>query len=234
MGKPAHSELVGELLRGLERQGVHVARDEYATAGREDARLFGVMDLRIRDLDTPDFSMALGLRGANDKSMAISVVAAARVFVCDNLAFSGGSGAVVLRKRHTSRLDLAAVVPWAIDAFLERAGAFRFDINRMRDHALSDGMAKQILHDTFADGVLPLRLFPVVSRLYVADDAQRERFPDRTLWSLNNALTEGVKALKPASRHETGLRVGRLFGRLLHRARPERVAVMDGIEVFAN
>jgi hypothetical protein len=226
-----YADLVGEPLRGLERQGVHVARGEYDTAGRDDARLFGVTDLRIPDLDTPDFSMALGLRGANDKSMAISVIAGARVFGCDNLALSGGSGAVVLRKRHTSRLDLAAVVPGAIDAFLERAGTFRLDIDRMRTHALSDGRGKEILHDAFADGVLPLQLFPVVSRLYLADDAQRERFPDRTLRSLNNAFTYGVKFLRPASQHEAGLRIGRLFGRLLHRPRPEPVAVIDGIEV---
>src|SRR5690348_17125874 len=81
-----HADLVGELIRGLEAQGITVARDEYATMGRTDARLFGVMDLRIPDLDTADFSMALGLRGANDKSMAIQVIAAARVLVCDNMA----------------------------------------------------------------------------------------------------------------------------------------------------
>ena len=70
--------------------------------------------------------MALGLRGANDRSMAIQVIAAARVFVCDNMCFSGSDGSVVLRKKHTSRLDLAAVVPPAIDQFIERAGAYGF------------------------------------------------------------------------------------------------------------
>ena len=76
-----HADLVAELIKGLEVQGITVARDEYATTGRDDARLFGVMDLLIPDLGTPDFGMALGLRGANDRSMAIQVIAAARVFV---------------------------------------------------------------------------------------------------------------------------------------------------------
>jgi hypothetical protein len=79
-----HAELVGSLIEGLTAQGVEVVRDAYCTMGKEDARLLGTMDLRIPDLDTPDFAMGLGLRGANDKSMAIQVVAAARVFVCDN------------------------------------------------------------------------------------------------------------------------------------------------------
>src|SRR5918998_2301750 len=214
-----HTDLVAELIRGLEAQGVTVAQDEYCTMGRDDARLLGTMDLRIPDLDTPEFGMGLGLRGANDKSMSIQVIAAARVFVCDNWAFSGSSGAVFLKKKHTSRLDLAAVVPPAIDQFLERAGAFRVDIDRMRDFALNDGRAKEIIHDAFASGVLPLRLFPVVSRLYFEDEVQAEKFPDRSLWSLNNSMTEAVKALKPAPQANSGLRIGRYFGRVLHRMR---------------
>src|SRR3954454_12429841 len=70
----AHHDLVTEVIRGLEREGVTVIRDQYATMGRDDARLFGVMDLRIDGLDTGDYSMALGLRGANDRSMAIQVI----------------------------------------------------------------------------------------------------------------------------------------------------------------
>jgi hypothetical protein len=230
----AHADLVGELVRGLDRQGVEVRRDEYATMGRNDARLFGVLDLRIPDLDTPDFSMALGLRGANDRSMAIQVIAGARVLVCDNMCFSGGAGSIVLRKRHTSRLDLASIVPGAIDCFLERAGAFRLDLDRMRDFAIADNRAKEIIHDAFtgAAPVLPLRLLPAVSRLYFDDDEQRAKFEDRSLWSLNNAFTEAVKGLKEVPRHHGGLRIGKFFGRVLHRKRPDVVAVIDGIEVM--
>lgn len=228
-----HADLVGELIEGLTAQGVTISRDEYATMGRDDARLFGTMDLRIADLDTPDFAMALGLRGANDRSMSIQVIAAARVFVCDNMAFSGSDGSVVLRKRHTSRLDLSAVVPIAIEQFLERAGAFRLDLDRMRDSTLSEGRAKEIVHDAFASRVMPLRLFPAVSRLYFEDEEQRDKFPERSLWSLNNAFTEAVKTLKPAPQHDAGLRIGRMFGRLLHRKAPEPIAVVDGIEILS-
>src|SRR6516164_9395617 len=101
-----HFDLVTYLIDDLGRRGIAVVREQYATVGRDGARLFGVMDLRIDDLDTPDLATSLGLRGANDKTMAIQVIAAARVFVCDNLAFSGSDGAVVLKKRHTNRLDL--------------------------------------------------------------------------------------------------------------------------------
>src|SRR4051794_39631073 len=208
-----HADLVAELIRGLEAQGVQVARDDYCTMGRDDARLLGTMDLRIPDLDTPDFAMGLGLRGANDKSMSIQVVAAARVFVCDNWAFSGSEGAVFLKKKHTSRLDLASVVPPAIDQFLERAGAFRLDIDLMREFPLPDHRAKEIVHDAFTgrSPVAPLRLLPRVSRLYFDDEEQRTKFPGRDLWALNNAFTEAVKELRPGPQHGAGLRIGRMF-----------------------
>lgn len=228
-----HAELVSALIEGLASNGVDVTREDYCTLGRDDAKLLGTMDLRVRDLDTPDLAMGLGLRAANDKSLSIQVVAACRVFVCDNLCFSGSSGAVFLKRRHTARLDVRALVPGAVDQFLERSEAFRVDIDRMRNHSLTDGRAKEIVHDMFASGVMPVRLFPVVSILYFHEAVQSEKFPDRTLWSLNNAATEAVKRLKPAPRQECGLRVGRMFGRLVNRAKPKPVAVIDGIEVFA-
>jgi len=118
-----HADLVGELIRGLANQGVEVVRDEYATMGKTDAKLFGVMDLAIPHLDTGEFRMALGLRGANDKSMSIQVVAGARVFCCDNMAMSS-SGGVFLKKRHTSRLDLATVVPVRLTVSSKGRGLF--------------------------------------------------------------------------------------------------------------
>src|SRR3954451_25036138 len=66
-----HAELVATLLDGLAGQGVEVTREDYCTLGRDDPKLLGTLDLRIRDLDSPDFSMGLGLRAANDKSLSI-------------------------------------------------------------------------------------------------------------------------------------------------------------------
>lgn len=221
-----HHDLVAELIAGLDARGIVVARDEYAT-DRADARIFGVMDLVLPGIGSADFGMALGFRGANDKSMAIQVIAAARVFVCDNMAFSGADGAVVLRKKHTARLDLGSVIPPAIDAFLGKADRFALDIDRMRGISLSDRRAKALIHDAFAVGapLLPIRHLRDVSRLYFRDDEQRARFPDRSLWSLNNAFTEAVKALRPVPQHDAGRRIGIYFGRATDALAPSTAAV---------
>jgi hypothetical protein len=111
-----HHELVRELTGGLEAAGIGIVKERYATMGRTDAKLFGALDLACPTFDTADYRLALGLRAANDQSMKIQVVTGARVFVCDNMAFSGTGGAVMLARKHTSGLDLSREVPRAVDA----------------------------------------------------------------------------------------------------------------------
>jgi hypothetical protein len=228
-----HFDLVTSLVDDLGARGIAVVREQYATVGRDGARLFGVMDLRVDGLDTPDLSTSLGLRGANDKTMAIQCIAAARVMVCDNLAFSGSDGAVVLKKRHTSRLDLAQVVPPAIESYLQKAGAFRLDIERMRDFALTDDRAKAVIYEAFTrhHAVLPVRLLPQVHRFYFDDEEQRAKFEDRSLWSLSNAFTEAVKSLREVPQQRYGFQIGRYFGRvLLAGSSGSRVAIPADVE----
>jgi Domain of unknown function (DUF932) len=224
-----HYYLTTQLVECLGRQGAEIVHEDYCTLGVDDAKVLGTIDLRIPALDTREFRMGLGLRASNDKSCAIQFVAAARVFVCDNWAFSGSAGAVFLRAKHTSGLDLGRRVPAAVDQFLERAGQFRLDIDRMRNLALSDRRAKALVYDAFATKVLPVRLFDDVDSLYFRDQVQRAKFPDRSAWSLNNAFTEAVKVLKPAPQHAAGLAIGRLFGCLVNGQAfdVERIVTLD-------
>jgi hypothetical protein len=101
---------------------------------------------------------------------------------------------------------------------VEKAGAFRFDIERMRDFALTDDWAKSVIYEAFTrrDAVLPVRLLPLVHRFYFDDEEQRAKFEDRSLWSLNNAFTEVVKALREIPQQRYGVAIGRYFGRVLH------------------
>lgn len=227
-----HHELVSTLISGLQTHGVEVVREEYCTLGKEDAKVLGTLDLCIAGLDSPDFHMGLGLRAGNDKTCSVQFVAAARVFVCDNWAFSGSDGAVFLKRKHTARLDIRTVIPPAIEQFLGRAEAFRLDIDRMRNHFLTDAKAKALIYDAFAAGAMPLKLFGDVFRLYFCDEMQQAKFPDRSLWSLNNAMTEAIKTLRPVPQQTCGLEIGQMFGRLIHRKEPAPIAVIDGIEVF--
>ncbi len=66
--------------------GRYIVKEEYAVQN-DGKLLFGVMDLKWGE--TMEHRAALGIRTSNNKQFAISLVAGARVFVCDNLIMAG-------------------------------------------------------------------------------------------------------------------------------------------------
>jgi hypothetical protein len=214
----AHHELVSRLIEDLDRRNIKVTREQYAVGGVNYAKLFGVIDLASEDTEIGN---SLGLRTANDKTMKAEIITASRVFVCDNMAFSGSDGSILLSRKHTKNFDVSAVVPPAIDMYLEKSGAWRADINRMREFSLTDSYAKELVYDAFMDHKSEIRLHLIidVNRLYFYDEEQRAKFEDRSLWSLNNAFTEAVKKLKALRQQRVGVEIGRYFSRVLNHGR---------------
>lgn len=104
----AHGVLVDAVRDSFAARGYGIAREQYAVA-KEGARLFGAIDLLPqtgRALFDPSQGqgMAVGIRHSNDQAFALGLIAGVRVFVCDNLAFSGGES--LLHRKHTSGLRL--------------------------------------------------------------------------------------------------------------------------------
>ena len=83
----------------------------------------------------------------------------------------------------------------------------------MQQVLLSDSRAKELLHDAFCSPrpVAPLFLLPKVARLYFLDEEQRGMFPERSVWTLNQAFTQAVKELKPSPQFQAGVKIGRYF-----------------------
>jgi hypothetical protein len=137
------------------------------------------------------------------------------------IALSGDSGTVVLKKKHTRGLDLRKVVLPAIDLYLEKAGAFVLDIEMMKNIELSDAEAKAIIFDAsaFERPVMNRRMLPELAYTYFRDERQREWFPDRSLWSLNNAFTQVVRALPVNRQNAANIAIGRAFARIVRRRR---------------
>ena len=59
-----------------------------------------------------DWSRCIGLRNSHDKSFAVGLSAGISVTVCSNLAFGGTT---VIKRRHTSRIELTELVDVAMD-----------------------------------------------------------------------------------------------------------------------
>src|SRR5262249_36302092 len=110
-----HYDLVQAIDRQLAVREMRIVREQFAVQ-REGLRLFGVLELAI-DGVTPagQYYFAMGIRTANDRSEALSIVVGAMVFVCDNLALSGD--VIAIRRKHTAGFDLNADISRAIDRY---------------------------------------------------------------------------------------------------------------------
>jgi hypothetical protein len=201
-----HADLVETIEQGLQERGMTVCREQFAVQ-HDGRQFFAVLDLSEH---THEFRGALGLRASNDKTLAIQIAVGLRVFVCNNLALRGDL--IALRRKHTSRLDLHHEVGQAITCFVVHFQLFTQEVATLHHLSLSDERAKALIHDVFRQQLLPLRLFPVVSREYFTPSLPD--FTPRTAWSLSNACTHAARALPAGPQFRALLGLGRLFSSL--------------------
>lgn len=202
-----HSELVGEVQYAIDRyltpNGIKVV-DQMCVLGKGKAlegppklgaRMFGLMGLSLRhDEGAEDAVQAIvGIQNALDGSGRAQVCVGNRVFICDNMAFSGD---LMISHRHSK--NIAKTMYGAIH------GIIRDTIDRFRkDVELRDLLKNQYVG--LDEG------FRILAELAAADafdnmkqfnNAVRQyRWPqygvfasDESLWSVYNAATWGVKS----------------------------------------
>ena len=91
-----HYDLVVALEGQLRARGISIVKEQFAV---QKAKLFGVIDTDYQI--TEEGGAAIGIRTANDKSLALQLAIGYRVFICDNMAFHGDL--IALRRKHTAQ-----------------------------------------------------------------------------------------------------------------------------------
>jgi hypothetical protein len=110
----------------------------------------------------------------------------------------------------------------------------------MKETHVTDENAKALIYDAIRGGVIPQRLLGTVGDLYFEDKEQRVKFPERTLWSVNNAFTEAAKLLSttghksPVAKAGCEYRIGSFFAdRARGVVKPVEVpALPDDVELY--
>jgi hypothetical protein len=204
-----HFELVETMSNLLARRGATIVKEELAVSANRQ-QIFGVFNFE-NGIHLPGIGRAMGFHAANDKTLAIQIVAGVRIFICDNLALSGS--AIVLKRKHTRALDLASQINLGLDRFEEGREIFEQSIERLQIRAITDGKAKESIFDLVYSGVVGSSLFSDISRNYFqAEKLGLEDCAPRTAWGLHNSCTRAVKALSPASQYRTTEDLGKYFG----------------------
>jgi hypothetical protein len=199
----SHFEIVKVLEEALSFRYLKIVKDEYAIS-KDGMKMFGVMDLNY------EFSgcrFSIGLRNSNDKSMKLALTAGYRVFVCDNMTFSGDF--TPLLQKHTRKLELKDSISIAVDRIHRGFEPLKTQVESMREQVLAEDEVKLIIYQAFLDGKVtgvPRHLMPVVHELYF--NPRHEAFLPRNLWSLSNAFTSAFKKLVATKQFEVTARLG--------------------------
>ena len=199
--KPVKHALIVDLMHEeLARRDIQVAKEEYAIQ-REGNMLFAA--LTTNWLDTGETAAALAFRHSNDKSEAMKMYAGVRVFVCDNMALSGDE--IILNRKHTTRLNVAAELTKAFDRYKDGTLVLQRNIEDLKGGPLSLDDAHRKLFGIFYRRILPSRMLIPVTNNYVASG-------NHTDWGLLNACTLYAKNLAPGPNMRAHAQLGRYFG----------------------
>ena len=186
----SHGALLDQTLLLLADAGLKVGSKQFALSNDQN-RMFGVFDVLNLDNADGSVSFAVGLRNSIDKTLPAGICFGARVFVCDNLAFSGE---VSIHRRHTK--NIMAELPTLMRDAVSQFGAFRDSHYRLFDAlklaTITPDEVWAIVGKAYENGA--------VNKSKIADIVVEYRSEEHiakhgtgTAWSLYNAGTEVFK-----------------------------------------
>lgn len=199
-----HIDVRNLVVQELASQGLRVVEEEHGLF-HGGARYFGVLTLRNGD-NQPDYALAAGIRNSHDKRFPGSLAIGSRVFVCDNLAFSGE---ITISRKHTRFIgrDFPGLVNRACGLLGAHRVRLETRIRLYKATEIQDTVAHDVAIHALDSQVVPVTALPAV--LAEWRKPTHEEFAARTAWSLFNAFTEVLKGTSP---FELGKRTIALHG----------------------
>lgn len=191
----AHHALVESVRGALVASGATISKEEHALY-RDGDRYFGLLHLDGQR-DNPDGgNTIIGIRNSHDKSFPAGLSLGNRVFVCDNLSFSGD---VTVARKHTRFIarDLDRLIYSAVGKLhdLKVKQDARFAAYKGRE--LSDMEAHDLLVRAMLARVIGGEAVPHVVKEW--REPQHAEFQPRNVWSLFNGFTEVLKGINPTA-----------------------------------
>ena len=207
----AHADVIDAVTEVVKAHDWQILDEQYGLA-REGQRMFGVM--RINRSSSRDWSRCIGIRNSHDQSLSVGLAAGISVMCCSNLAFGG---AMVLKRRHTSRIELADLVVEAMDELEMEFLNLETVSEDLKLHEVSADEARAVI--VRAAEVNAINSCDIVPILREFQHSGHEEFVEPTRWSLLNAFTEYAKKYSPGRADICHRRLTSLFG--LDGNRPE-------------
>lgn len=184
---------VTDLMRA---SGLRIKDEAFGITGsaQDPKRFFGVIETVLdgEHLTGDEYALMVGLRGSYDQSLPRGLAVGSRVFVCDNLAFSGE---IALSTKQTTYLNrrIPEMLARAVGRIPQMAihQAQRFE--GYRNTSLKQRWGDAALVELFRRDVLNSQTLPRALREWDEPTHPEHIADGRTVWTLHNAVTEAVK-----------------------------------------
>ena len=199
-----HSEVIDAVTDVVKAHRWTILDEQYGLA-RDGQRMFGM--IRINKSSSMEWSRCIGIRNSHDRTIAVGLAAGLTVKCCSNLMFGGST---VLKRRHTSRIELNGLVLEAVNALELEFLTLESVAEELKIDERNDDEARASLVVAAERQAIPscdiLTVWEEFKR------PQHEEFAEPTRWSLLNAFTETAKKYSPARADLCYRGLTRLFG----------------------
>ena len=198
-----HIDVVDAVENAIANRGMTIESERFGLA-RDQQKMFGVITLAKQN--NPEWTRCIGIRNSHDQSFAAGICCGVSVLVCSNLCFGGE---FVIKRRHTSGIDLFAMVEETMDAMADSYLAFEERLLNLHDEPVSDDNARIFIVKAAEYGAIPSCDILAVFNEFL--EPRHEEFRERSMWSLMNAFTEIAHKYKPARFDICNRKLTRLF-----------------------
>ena len=200
----SHSDLIEAVTSAVKAHDWQIVDEQFGLA-HDGLRMFGV--LRINQSRSSDWSRCIGVRNSHDQSLSVGIAAGLSVICCSNLAFGGSK---VLRRRHTSRIELNELVQEAVNELDMEFLNLEIAAEYLKHREVGDDEARAAI--VRAAEVQAINSSDVVPVFREFKHPRHTEFSAPTRWSLLNAFTEQAKRYSPGRADVCYRALTRLFG----------------------
>jgi len=187
-----HDHLLGLVEDTLTDQGLDIVKKRYGL-GHKGHNMFATFEIEKAGAgeDNGTFRNIVGIRNSHIKHFSAGLVAGSRVFVCDNLAFSGE---IKCNRKHTRNIlkDLPNIVNYMVGQLNDKWLHQEIRYEAYSATELEQTQADQLMGLAFRKQCLPGSKFQKVLQEW--EKPSHDEFEPRNAWSMFNAFTEVQKS----------------------------------------
>jgi hypothetical protein len=178
-----HRGFIETILENADKAGLTIRSEAYGLANK-GKRLFGVIAFEQGN----EHGWSIGIRNSHDKSLRAGIVGGARIFVCDNLCFSGEFKA---QRKHTPKIDINSMIGDAFKQLPEKIDNLFKNLERLKMEGLTEDEAKLAIFQAAEDRIVAPS--EVLNIWHEFQKPTYSEFQEPTKFNLLMAFTEQAK-----------------------------------------